>query len=304
MEIRECHFYNAETGARILVYDNGEDFVLPMGGGKGGGGGGGSTTSTVTTVVPEKTADEKALDAINLRTAQRQEIQNLQETARLSPTAALAYLSNPTNAGPLAGLEQFDTPEYRQLLTQAQTDQATEKTFNDTIQRQLQARLTGQAFLTPEEQSALDTLYNQANTSGEESLTQYGQEIAAQRGLRTSDSPIGNEMIREKGRLELGLQAAKATSSLDLASSQKNFEEGVRQFQEGLRQQAFNNRLSLSTSAPLSFNLANALASQRFQGISQAGSSGTSSQLGFGQVASGVGGGLVGLGLGISAARG
>lgn len=300
--IKECHFYNTDTGARVLIYDDGEDFVLPMGGGKGGGGG--TTTSTITTIVPAKTKQELALDEINLRTAQRQEIQNLQTTALLDPTTALTYLNNPTNKGALAGLEKFDTPEYRNLLIQAQTDKKNERTFNDTIQRQLTSRLTGQAFLTQEEQSALDTLYGQATTAGNESLTQYGREISAQRGLRTNDSPIGNEMTREKGRLELGLQAAKATSSLDLANSQKNFEEGVRQFQEGLQQQAFNNRLSLSTAAPLSFNLANALASQRFQGISQTGGSNTNNNLGFGQIAGGIGGGLVGLGLGLNAVRG
>ena len=76
----------------------------------------------------------------------------------------------------------------------------------------------------------------------------------------------------------------------------------MRQFQEGLRQQAFNNRLSLSTAAPLSFNSANALSSQRMSGMSQTQNS--TNTLGFGQVASGIGGGLVGLGLGVNAMRG
>lgn len=276
-----------------------EEYVPLFGG--GGSGGGGTQTSTTVVNVPDKTEQEKSLDEINLRTAQRQEIQNLQEQAHLNPKVALAYLNAPTPGSALSGLERFDSPELRDSLNNAQSQIDTQNTFNDTIQRQLTARLTGKAFLTPAEQSALDTLYGQSKTAGEEALTQYGQEVAAQRGLRTSDSPIGNEMVRERGRLELGLQAAKATSSLDLANSQKTFEEGIRQFQEGLRQQAFNNRLALSTAAPLSFNLANALASQRFQGISQGSTSNTSNQLGFGQVASGIGGGLTGLGLGLSA---
>ena len=268
-----------------------------------GGGGGGTTTATTVVNVPPKTEQETELDVINLRTAQRQEIQNLQEQALLNPVAALAYLDNPTEGGALSGLERFDTPEFRTALSTSKTKQDEQNTFNDTIQRQLTSRLTGQAFLTPAEQAALDTLYGQSLAEGEEALTEYGQQVAAQRGLRTSDSPIGNEMVRERGRLELGLQASKASSSLDLASAQKTFEESVRQFQEGLRQQAFNNRLSLSTAAPLSFNLSNALANQRFQGISQGTSSTTSNQLGFGQVASGIGGGLTGLGIALAGAR-
>src|SRR3990167_1263217 len=78
-------------------------FVPVMGGGKGGGGGG--QTSQVTSVVnvPEKTADEKELDTINLALARSQRDQLLVSQARTDPDAAKAYLdsvvADPTNAG-------------------------------------------------------------------------------------------------------------------------------------------------------------------------------------------------------------
>jgi hypothetical protein len=219
---------------------------------------GGSSTTTVS--VPAKTTQETELDKINLEIAKSQQTQLQRSTALQDPTGTLA--------ANLKGYESLDTPEFRAQLQAAAEQQAKDKQFTDLVQRQLTGRLTGQAFLTPEEQSTLDKMYESSRQRGTEDITQFGNEIAGQRGMRPSDSPVGNEMIREKGRLTLGLESAKAQSSLDLAQGQKMFEESIRQFQEGLRQTAFQNRLALSTTAPLSVNLASTLAGQRFASAS------------------------------------
>lgn len=276
-----------------------ETFIPTMGGGKGGGGGGQASTVTSVVNVPPKSEQEQELDAINLELAKSQRDQLLISQARTDPAAAKAYLdevaADPTKAGGrFKGLEAFDSPTFRTDLDTAAADTARTKKFDDLIYNQLYGRLTGTSFLTDAENTALDTLYGSAKATGEEDLTQYGQQIAAQRGMRTSDSPIGNEMVRERGRLALGLESAKASSKLDLSQGQKNFEESIRQFQEGLRNQGFQNRLALASAAPLSFNLASQLAGQRFQGISQTTSSKQSNTPGFGEIAGGIGGLLYG----------
>lgn len=280
-----------------VIHEDAYEYTGPVAECKGGGGGAQTVTSVVN--VPPKTEQETELDTINLQLARSQRDQLLIAQAKQDPTNAAAYLdavkADPAKAGgQFAGLEAFDNESFRGQLTQAQTDLTKITRFNDLVYNQLLGRMTGETFLTPKEQSALDTLYGSAQARGEEDLTRYGQEIAGQRGMRSSDAPIGNELVRERGRLALGLESAKASSMLDLSQGQKNFEESVRQFQEGLRNQGFQNRLALASAAPLSFNLASQLAGQRFQGISQTQTANQSNTPGFGEVAGGIGGLLFG----------
>ena len=193
--------------------------------------------------------------------------------------------------------------------------------------------------LTAADKANLDLLYANARRTGEESLGRFGTEIAGQRGLRTSDSPIGNELLRQQGLLSLGLDSARASAELDLGkynqnleeqarkfnagaalsafgqnqgfninqqqygtglgqqayTSQRDFMQNLAQFQQGLQQQAFENRLALGTAAPLSYNLANQLAQNRFKGISQ--TTNQSLTPGIGQI----GGAIGGIGIGIGA---
>ena len=280
------------------------EFVVPLCGGCGGGSGGGgsgSTTNTTVVNVPGKTEEEKELDAINLEIAKQQKDQLFMSRVYEDPETSLAALDDPTKEASLGlqGLSKFDTPTLRAQLARKKESDVLSRDYESMVTRQLKARMSGEAFLTPQEQAALDKMYDTATTRGNEELTRYAQEVAGQRGMRVSDSPIGNEIVREKGRLTQGLEAAKASSSLDLVQGQKTFEESIRQFQAGLAQQAFQNRLSLASAAPLSFNLAGALAQQRFAGISQT-SSGSSNQkqsLGLGEALSGTGGLLTGFGI-------
>lgn len=268
-----------------------------------GSGGGGSTTSTTVVNVPGKTAQEEELDAINLEIAKQQKDQLFMSRVYNDPESSLAALDDPTKEASLGlqGLSKFDTPVLREQLARKKESDTLGRDYESLVTRQLKARMSGEAFLTPQEQAQLDKMYDTATTRGNEELTRYAQEVAGQRGMRVSDSPIGNEIVREKGRLTQGLEAAKASSSLDLVQGQKTFEESIRQFQAGLAQQAFQNRLSLASAAPLSFNLAGALAQQRFAGISQSTTSKTSNSLGIGEALSGIGGLGAGLGIGYGA---
>ena len=126
------------------------------------------------------------------------------------------------------------------------------------------ARLTGQSpVLNPEEQARLDTIYNTAKTQGEEALTQYADQLAGVRGMRVSDTPIGGEVLRQRGNLELGLQGQKAASSLDLSQAGADFNARMAEFTGNLRQQAFMNQLALAGTTPASFGLQNQLFGER-----------------------------------------
>src|SRR3990167_5595521 len=127
------------------IWHDGEDgvwvedtFIPAMGGGKGGGGGGQASTVTSVVNVPEKTADEKELDTINLALARSQRDQLLVSQARTDPDAAKAYLdavaADPTKAGGrFAGLEGFDSPDFRTTLDTAKSEAARVKQFDDLV---------------------------------------------------------------------------------------------------------------------------------------------------------------------------
>ena len=100
--------------------------------------------------------------------------------------------------------------------------------------------------IPPQSRALVEQQYGAALTSGEQELEQFAQDLAASRGMSVTDTPIGSEVLRERGLLGLRLGGAKAGAMLDVASSQRQFDESIRQFQEGLRQRSFLNRLSLT----------------------------------------------------------
>jgi signal peptidase I len=52
--------------------------------------------------------------------------------------------------------------------------------------------------------------------------------------MRVSDSPIGNELLRQKGLLTENLGAARSQAELNYGQAQQGFDESVRQFEENL----------------------------------------------------------------------
>lgn len=128
----------------------------------------------------------------------------------------------------------------------------------------LEDRLTGKApVLSPEAQARVNTAFGAAQSQGESDLMRFAEQLAGQRGLRPSDSPIGGEALRQRNIFGQQLAGQKATSELDVGQTEANFDQAIRAFQAQLSQQAFMNRLSLSTGTPASFGLQSQLFGER-----------------------------------------
>ena len=250
-----------------------------------GGTGGGSTKTTVTNVVPPKTKEELALigkqneildiqitelkrqndvlaaifpeqkkllaaqteAAIAGAAAQKLQISQISELAAeqmplLKEQTALAreQLAITRKAGALqeslveqALRELEGTPEEREIRTLSN-------------QRAL-AVLKGEAPpLSAGQQERINTVFGRAAEEAQGSLRTFGEELAASRGLRLTDTPIGGEVLRQGRELAASLAASKAGAELNVGQTEQVFAENVRQFQEQLRQQAFQNRMALT----------------------------------------------------------
>ena len=232
--------------------------------------GGGGSSSTTTTVFPPPTAQELQAQQLAVDQTQLQTKILLEAKALSDPLAAMevlgVYPDNPYEFLNKSGSEyqSIDSRALRDKLLAAAAEQKQTKELNDIVQKQLIGRLTGNITLTPAEQKLLDDLYASSFATGKENLQQFGNELANQRGLRPGDSPVGNELVREFGRLQLGLGSAKAASTLDLTQANKLFDESVREFQQGLSQQQFQNLIGLGAGFTSPLGLASALSSQRF----------------------------------------
>lgn len=131
-------------------------------------------------------------------------------------------------------------------------------------------RLTGKApVLAPEAQQRIDTAFGATQAQGESDLLRFAEQLAGQRGLRLSDSPIGAEALRQRTIFGQQLAGQKAASELDVGQTEANFDQAIRAFQANLAQQAFMNRLSLAGSTPASFGLQSQLFGERLAGASK-----------------------------------
>ena len=247
-----------------------------------GGGGGGKTTTTVQTNIPPKTAEETELlrEQLNATKTQnelfRMQIEEVKkqnaEFEKLLPaqralfsaqTSALTSLArgqeqqfeaqNALLPAQLRFQQQSLDVAQRQLtaLEAATTETPTQKRIREASEERALAFIEGRTpALTAEQTSRLDTLFGTQREEGQEEIRRFAEELAGQRGLQLSDTPIGGEALRATERLERGLRGARAGAELDLTQADRLATEGVRQFQEGLRQQAFMNRLALVGAAP------------------------------------------------------
>lgn len=100
--------------------------------------------------------------------------------------------------------------------------------------------------LLPGQQERINTVFGRAAEEAQAGLTSFGEELAASRGMRVTDTPIGGELLRQGRELASSLAAAKAGAELNVGQTEQQFGEAVRQFQENLRQRAFQNRLALT----------------------------------------------------------
>ena len=106
--------------------------------------------------------------------------------------------------------------------------------------------LSGKApVLSAEQEAQIEKYYGAAKEQGQRDIRQFAEEMAASRGLRLTDTPIGAEVLGREKEFAQALEGAKAGAKLTLGQSEQAFTQGVAQFQESLRQQAFQNRLAL-----------------------------------------------------------
>lgn len=192
---------------------------------KGGG--------TQTIQMPAPSADELELRKLNLDLAKKQSALFDKQTADQEAFAA--------------------SPE-------GQMEQKIQKAANENIY----ARLTGTSpVLSPEAQARVNTAYGATQSQGESDLMRFAEQLAGQRGMRLSDSPIGGEALRQRTLFGSQLAGQKAASELDVGNTEANFDQAIRAFQAQLSQQAFMNRLSLSSASPASYGLQSQLFGER-----------------------------------------
>lgn len=169
----------------------------------------------------------------------------------------------------------------------------------------LQAQMQGGPLLTPAQQAALEQMYAPIRQQGLGDITRMATEAAARRGLSPSDSPIGNQMLRQTSDLASQLAGQQAGSALNLNQQNTALYQNLAGFQQALQQAAQQNRMALAQAQPGGYNFGAQLAQQRIQGTprTQTTTGGGMSQGptfggvlgGLGQVAGGLGGLLGGL---------
>lgn len=241
-----------------------------MGGLFGGGG------STVVNQPAPMSQEEVELLGLNKQLAQKQldaydQVQPYQKQLLDYSLAQLQQNQNYTDA-----LNKAITPE---MQAQAQADEFTRAQKLGPIQEQLlQAQLDqikqgGRA--TDQQKADIAAATDAGITAGSADIdtnTRRGigmiaDELANSRGLRLSDSPIGSEAALlaragsdQKASLTNNLRAAQANSVLNYPlavqqltgaqnQNQQNIISSAQQFQDSLRQQAYQNRLSLTGTA-------------------------------------------------------
>lgn len=244
--------------------------------------GGGGTTTTI----PPPTATEQELQSEQLKLSRMQSRLLQRQQAFEFPGETLAALEAGTSE--FAGI---DSPQFREELKRRQTEIAENRQLLGDVTERIKARLEGRVVATPEQRALIGETFASSRATGEEDIRRFAEELAGQRGLRLSDTPIGGEALRAQGRLALGLRSAEAGSLLEFGEREKLFEESLRQFQQGLQQQAFANRLSLVGAQPASMLSGLQLGLQERMAKPT-----TTRQLGFTDIAQGIGGIMQGAG--------
>lgn len=218
----------------------------------GGGGGGEGDTGGFSfefPAFPGLSPEEKALIASQQQLVQLQ-IGDLSRQSELN--AALFPLQKQLSTAQLqfaADLFPQQKAMIQQLIQESQPS-ATQQEIQRLGDERALASLRGEPIpLSPQQTAQLDTIFNEQRRTGQQGIRQFAEEMAAGRGLRLSDTPIGDVALREAQNLESSLGAQRASAELGLQQSQQGFTEGVRQFQTGLQQQAFQNRLALAAGA-------------------------------------------------------
>jgi hypothetical protein len=149
---------------------------------------------------------------------------------------------------PYAGLEKYDTPEVRAELKRLTEQQDMSDRIGRDANDALLMNLKGE--ITSGQETALRNAQEYGRTTGMEDLRMQAQQMAGNRGLRTTDTPVARELLLAQERLGLGLASDYSKGYLNTLDSNRNFAQGLRSFQQGLQQQGFSNRQALSGANP------------------------------------------------------
>jgi hypothetical protein len=296
--------------------------------------GGSSTTQTSTTSVPPMSAEERELIALNTELARKQlsSIEQLQPFQQNLLEMSIAEMQRQAKAN--TAMESALPPDLLAQQARAEFDRAAKlgPMQEEIMQRQLETlRLNGAA--SPEQLAQIKAAADAAISSGTADIdvnTKRGiglieDELANSRGLRMTDTPILREATLltrsaddQKANLVRSLRAAEATARLNhplavqqlqsnIALNTNSAAEAAKQFQAELRARAQQNRLALTGQASSSGiglasiggggNALDALTRSRFAGAPTT----TTASRGIGlsdvgQLASGIGGLMTGIG--------
>ena len=165
--------------------------------------------------------------------------------ASLDPEATLAAMGSGTKLGN----KNLGANFKKRLQGMSADEKNLEQANRDTLARIKQRQESGQ-FLTPKEtefiNTSLDKAFEFAHKTGYEAWQRGAQELAGGRGLRTSDTPVAQQALRELSNFEVGLGSKRAElglgATLDFAKNQQMFDEGFREFNEQLKQNKWATR--------------------------------------------------------------
>jgi len=168
-------------------------------------------------------------------------------------------------------VDQLGSSEERQQFLRDTIDRNTKLAQQASeLSDELSASVKNLGTLTDTDRELISSAIGGARKIGQEEIDAFvasnfraSNEVAAARGLRPSDAPIGNvrgrvaeEAVRQKGQLESQLATRAAGLALDiplqrtalvgqLAGQQTGLAQGGAQFQAALAQNALANRLNL-----------------------------------------------------------
>ena len=208
------------------------------------GGGKGKTTTNMTVSVPAPSQQEQNLQAkqVELMGLQVEEAKRQSKLLEESFPASQKLLQEQ-----LALTTELVTFQRGQL---GKEETAASKEIAALSEQRALAILKGEAPpLSKQQAGFIDEQFAEAERVATTKLRSFADELAATRGLRVTDTPIGEAALREGANVSAQLAGARATAKLDASQTQQVFGESVRQFQESLKQQAFMNRLALTGQA-------------------------------------------------------
>lgn len=122
-------------------------------------------------------------------------------------------------------------------------------------------RISGQGdYLSPSEQQYLDLAFAAPQRQAMDTLRMQAEQDAARRGLTLSDSPTGNEYLRQLANLQSNIASSRANAGLQLGQTDMANWQNAAPIGLNLQQQAQQNRLALQNQAA---QFSNALAQNR-----------------------------------------